>query len=114
LTAANLRYRQQEQTLYQVLICGCRSLSLLTETQVLYKEVWGMLLGNRVKDATTKNDFFCIQQDFLPFVDLWHIREENTYICKYKKLNSMALVRERTIPTEWPPPVGEVSANFCG
>ena len=24
----------------------------------------------------------------------------------------MALVRERTIPTERPPPVGEVSANF--
>jgi hypothetical protein len=22
--------------------------------------------------------------------------------------------RERTIPTERPPPVGEVSANFCG
>jgi hypothetical protein len=30
------------------------------------------------------------------------------------KQNSMALVRERTIPTERPPPVGEVSANFCG
>jgi hypothetical protein len=30
------------------------------------------------------------------------------------KLNSGALVRERTIPTERPPPVGEVSANFCG
>ena len=29
------------------------------------------------------------------------------------KLNSVALVRERTIPTERPP-VGEVSANFCG
>jgi len=28
--------------------------------------------------------------------------------------NSAALVRERTIPTERPPPVGEVSANFCG
>ena len=26
--------------------------------------------------------------------------------------NSVALVRERTIPTERPPPVGEVSANF--
>jgi hypothetical protein len=26
----------------------------------------------------------------------------------------VALVRERTIPTERPPPVGEVSANFCG
>ena len=30
------------------------------------------------------------------------------------KLNSVALVRERTITTERPPPVGEVSANFCG
>jgi hypothetical protein len=29
----------------------------------------------------------------------------------YKK-NSVALVRERTIPTEWLPPVGKVSANF--
>ena len=27
---------------------------------------------------------------------------------------SVALVRERTIPTERPPPVGEVGANFCG
>ena len=26
----------------------------------------------------------------------------------------MALVREQTIATERPPPVGEVSANFCG
>jgi hypothetical protein len=31
-----------------------------------------------------------------------------------KKRNSVALVRERTIPTERPPQVGEVSANFCG
>jgi hypothetical protein len=30
------------------------------------------------------------------------------------KLNSVVLVRERTIPTEGPPLVGEVSANFCG
>ena len=30
------------------------------------------------------------------------------------KLNSVALVRTRTIPTVRPPPVGEVSANFCG
>jgi hypothetical protein len=28
--------------------------------------------------------------------------------------NSVALVRERTVPTERPPLVGEVSANFCG
>jgi hypothetical protein len=34
---------------------------------------------------------------------------------QYKlKLSSMVWVRERTIPTERPPLVGEVSANFCG
>jgi hypothetical protein len=31
-----------------------------------------------------------------------------------KKTNSMVRVRERTIPTEQPPLVGEVVANFCG
>jgi hypothetical protein len=30
------------------------------------------------------------------------------------KTNSMVWVRERTIPTERPPLVGEVIANFCG
>ena len=30
------------------------------------------------------------------------------------KLNSVALVRERTIPTERPPPVGEVVPTFAG
>jgi hypothetical protein len=30
------------------------------------------------------------------------------------KLNSVAWVRELTIPTERPPLAGEVSANFCG
>jgi hypothetical protein len=29
-----------------------------------------------------------------------------------KKINSVALVRKQTIPTERPPLVGEVSANF--
>jgi hypothetical protein len=33
--------------------------------------------------------------------------------CK-QKANSGALVRQRTIPTERPPLVGEVSANFSG
>jgi hypothetical protein len=31
-----------------------------------------------------------------------------------KKKNSMVRVRERTIPTERPPLLGEVVANFCG
>jgi hypothetical protein len=30
------------------------------------------------------------------------------------QLNSVALVREQIMPTERPPLVGEVSANFCG
>jgi hypothetical protein len=36
----------------------------------------------------------------------WNIR------CFGNIANSVAWVRERTIPTEWPPPIGEVSANF--
>jgi hypothetical protein len=30
------------------------------------------------------------------------------------QIMKLLIVRERTIPTERPPPVGEVSANFCG
>ena len=49
-------------------------------------------------------------------------KREDTGNCKRRhlialsktKLNSVALVRERTKPTERPSPVGEVSANFCG
>ena len=33
---------------------------------------------------------------------------------KALKLNSVALVRERTIPTERPPPVGEEVPTFAG
>jgi hypothetical protein len=33
---------------------------------------------------------------------------------KKREKNSMVCVRERTIPTERPPLVGEVIANFCG
>jgi hypothetical protein len=32
----------------------------------------------------------------------------------YSKLNSVALVRERTTPTKRPLLIGEVSANVCG
>ena len=38
----------------------------------------------------------------------------NLMFCTKLKLNTVALFRERTTPTERPPPVGEVSANFCG
>src|SRR5215471_11420932 len=35
------------------------------------------------------------------------------YIYLYLNLNSVALVRERTIPTERPPPVGELVPTFA-
>jgi len=47
------------------------------------------------------------------FPDYKLLLQEN-YVEYKTKLNSVALVRERTVPTERPPPVGEVSANFCG
>jgi hypothetical protein len=46
-------------------------------------------------------------------VVLWEERRHLTYSAQ-PTLNSVALVRERTIPTELPPLFGEVSANFCG
>ena len=42
------------------------------------------------------------------------LNTETKYVYTKKKKHSVALVRERTIPTERPLPVGEVSANFCG
>jgi hypothetical protein len=40
---------------------------------------------------------------------------DNVQNCDEKKtkINSVAWIRERIIPTERPPFVGEVSANFC-
>jgi hypothetical protein len=67
------------------------------------------LLGSNCSSATRKN----IREVFYLFV-LW-IKYASKGKLKLKlKLNSVALVRERTIPTERSPPVGEVSANFCG
>jgi hypothetical protein len=45
------------------------------------------------------------------FVDFKH----TSLVADDKRVkNSVALVRERTIPTERPPLVGEVSGNLCG
>ena len=49
------------------------------------------------------------------FVFILHIIWKRIRICNCGGLCfSVALVRERTIPTERPPPVGEVSATFAG
>ena len=45
--------------------------------------------------------------------DVYRYNNIDNSICYAKtKVNSVALVRERTIPTERPPPVDEVSANL--
>jgi hypothetical protein len=44
-------------------------------------------------------------------INIMHLNK--IYILGYvPRLNSVVLVRKRTIPTELPQPVGEVSANF--
>jgi hypothetical protein len=47
---------------------------------------------------------FFIKTNFLTFA---------SYII-HKETNSVALVCEQTIPTEWRQLIEEVSANFCG
>ena len=51
----------------------------------------------------------CLLLHFITLSFLWRLLIHFYVI----KKNSVALFRERTIPTERPPPVGEVSANFA-
>ena len=60
------------------------------------------------------NQFPYVRREFGELKPIWNLKMYIIIIKLKKKLNSVALVRERTIPTERPPPVGEVSANFCG
>jgi hypothetical protein len=47
-----------------------------------------------------------------PIILIYRQHHEINY--KYIRKTSVALFRERIMPTERPPLVGEVSANFCG
>ena len=64
--------------------------------------------GYKLTVGPTQCPIQCIPRAFSPRV------KPTSHLHLKKKLNSVALVRTRTIPTERPPPVGEVSANFCG
>jgi hypothetical protein len=55
-----------------------------------------------------------VNRAFIQLYPVWRNRNISKRT-KKKNLNSVALVRERTIPTDERPPLdGEVSANFCG
>ena len=70
----------------------------------------GSLLGKQVHfSAVSRLPLEVFSLNFIPRT-LQHALK-TMYVSSH---NSVALVRERTIPTEPPPPVGEVSANFCG
>jgi hypothetical protein len=63
----------------------------------------------------------CTPRHCVPFTALhtaavlrWKIFDPPQHGVIKTKLNSMVRVRERTIPTERPPLVVEVIANFCG
>ena len=62
---------------------------------------------NKRKNCPPKSSHFTIHRTV-------GLRQQVQHNHHTKKLNPVALVRKRTIPTERPPPVGEVSANFCG
>jgi hypothetical protein len=46
--------------------------------------------------------------------DVNFLRAKSSWTIRIPSKNSVAWVRERTIPTERPPLIGEVNANFCG
>jgi len=75
--------------------------------QMCYSNLWRLfqISINIVEES------YCSAVHFCRITKIYH--PTNAHIISYK-LNSVALVRTRTIPTERPPPVGEVSANFCG
>jgi hypothetical protein len=54
------------------------------------------------------------QLEMQAFRELRLTQREQAALKVTQKTNSMVSVRERTIPTERPPLVGEVIANFCG
>jgi hypothetical protein len=67
--------------------------------------------------STDANKMKCTQQKFatLSLLIASFLNSFIVMLLKYKKENKLrGLVRQRTIPTERPPLVGEVSTNFRG
>jgi hypothetical protein len=64
-------------------------------------------LGAKRQTSNQKSPVFYGNRRLI--IELAEAREQKT-----KQANSVASVRERTVPTERPPLVGEVIANFCG
>jgi hypothetical protein len=69
----------------------------------------------RITSASKRVEFVSDMMSYIILRGHWcHIIVLNVHSPTYLLTYSVALVRKRTIPTERPPLVGEVSANFCG
>jgi hypothetical protein len=79
--------------------------ALISFMRLLLKSKWSI---SQIKSSTRSYKAVFLQ---LPFLGNHAPRNAGW---THKQKNSMVWVRERTIPTERPPLVGEVIANFCG
>jgi hypothetical protein len=71
----------------------------------------GHIAAGRITSIEKSNDLIGNRTRDLPACS---ILPQPTMLPHKLKLNSVAVVRKRTIPTERPPLVGEVSAKLCG
>jgi hypothetical protein len=89
-----------------------------TEWHTTYCTLIQNILCIPVKHVVTVRACFNRHPAFCPrntYIDIrYNFNYINLYIYNKTKLNSVAWVRKRSIPTEWPALVGEVSPNFCG
>ena len=92
---------------------NCTSGAVFENGTAVLKSVWAQKLPAA---GLTHSRFLSVLEKTLSWYQKWKLRYIRLLQPYYvvTKLNSVALVRERTIPTERLPPVGEVSANFCG
>jgi hypothetical protein len=96
--------------------CGPTKLatSLLSLVTAWRPDTWNKHIcnkGNIIKFLLKQNESSKVELEMAPKLPRFEL-QWNKY--GWLKLNSVALDRKRTIPTEQPPLVGEVSANFCG
>jgi hypothetical protein len=86
----------------------------------IFKMLFNIIFHLRPGHQFQTNSFFYLR--YIPFLILKILPVSHRKQCSHcsglcnhsfdKKKNSVVLVRKRTIPTERPQPVGEVSANF--
>jgi hypothetical protein len=88
-----------------------RNIGSHTEYTTLYPRRWQHSLLPLLRTWYRTELYYFVHKRYCCVVS-WTGKVRSEFSCP--KLNSVAWVRERTIPTELPPLVGEVIANFCG